>query len=84
MAPSYAQDLVLLAEKTLPYAIDVNLTAYEPRTDLIAVATNQNDIDIYRLGGQRASTIKRKETDGAVTCMHWVLEGISGHCWATH
>ena len=67
--------LSLLAEKILPYTIKPGLLAYEPRTELIAVVSESDDVDIYRQGGQRAIHIQHKDLSGIVTCMQWISEG---------
>lgn len=52
--------LPLLVEKNLPYSIRSGLVAYDSRTDLLAVVTEEENIEVYRLGGQRAFTVKRR------------------------
>lgn len=67
--------LPILAEKVLTYAYDPNLVSYEPRTDLIAVVNDQNEVEIYRLGGQHVLTHKRKARSDTITCIQWIYDG---------
>ena len=67
--------LVCLAEKSVQYSIRPGLLAYHPRTELIAVVSENGDIDIYRSGGQRAIHILQKDLSGTVNCLQWQPEG---------
>lgn len=68
------QQLPLLAEKILTSTYEPHLVSYECRTELLAVVNDQDDIDIYRLGGQHVLTHKRKSND-PVTCLRWTSNG---------
>lgn len=67
--------LPLLSEKTLPYAIRPHLLAYCPRTDLFAVVTQEEVIEVYRLGGQRAFSVKRKSPQTTIVGLQWIRNG---------
>ena len=72
------RQLPLLAEKTLPHNIKPGLLAYEPRTELIAVVSETNDVDIYRQSGQRAVHVQHTDLSGEITCIQWIFDGSFG------
>lgn len=67
--------LPLQSEKALSYTIKPRLLAYCPRTDLLAVVTQDEVIEVYRIGGQRAFSIKRKSTSTVVVGVEWIRDG---------
>ena len=73
------QQLHILAQKTLPHKIKPGLLAYEPRTELIAVVNESNDVDVFRQSGQRAIHIQHKDLSGDITCIQWIFDGPFHH-----
>lgn len=71
------RQLPLLSEKALPYAIRPHLLAYCSRTDLFAIVTQDEVIEVYRLGGQRAFSVKRKSPQTTVVGLQWIRNGLS-------
>ncbi|KAK5116493.1 hypothetical protein LTR62_008042 [Meristemomyces frigidus] len=69
--------LPLLSAKHLPHGLasDANLVAYCDPHDLIAIATDSHDIVIYRITGQVAFTIKRKDDELKITALAWKDDG---------
>ena len=67
--------LPLQSEKVLSYAINPHLLAYCPRTDLLAVVTQDEVIEIYRIGGQRAFVVKRKSPSTTIVGLEWIRDG---------
>lgn len=74
MEPSKAPALLLHAETILPQSIHPHLLAYCPTMDLIAVVTKEEQLDVYRLSGQRAFGLKRKG-QSTVDCICWKFNG---------
>jgi anaphase-promoting complex subunit 4 len=70
--------LPLQLDKALPYAIRPQLLAYCPRTDLLAVVTQEEVIEVYRIGGQRAFLVKRKSPSITIVGLRWIRNGL---CW---
>lgn len=69
--------LPLLAEKLLSLPIRPNLLAYCSRTDLLALVNQEEQVDVYRLGGQRAFSVKRKGPSIGVVGLEWIRDGAS-------
>lgn len=67
--------LSVQSEKVLSYAINPHLLAYCPRTDLLAVVTQDEVIEIYRIGGQRAFVVKRKSPSTTIVGLEWIRDG---------
>ncbi|KAK6000042.1 hypothetical protein QM012_004030 [Aureobasidium pullulans] len=67
--------LPLQSEKSLSYAINPHLLAYCPRTDLLAVVTQDEVIEVYRIGSQRAFVVKRKSPSTTVVGLEWIRDG---------
>jgi hypothetical protein len=67
--------LPLQSEKALAYTIKPHLLAYCPRTDLLAVVTQDEVIEVYRIGGQRAFVIKRKSPSTTIVGLEWIRDG---------
>jgi hypothetical protein len=67
--------LPLQSEKALSYTIKPHLLAYCPRTDLLAVVTQDEVIEVYRIGGQRAFVVKRKSPSTTIVGLGWIREG---------
>ncbi|KAH0286301.1 hypothetical protein KCU62_g6841, partial [Aureobasidium sp. EXF-3399] len=67
--------LPLQSEKALSYTIKPHLLAYCPRTDLLAVVTQDEVIEVYRIGGQRAFVVKRKSPSTVAVGLEWIRDG---------
>ncbi|KAF1927161.1 uncharacterized protein M421DRAFT_183292 [Didymella exigua CBS 183.55] len=77
MDSSSAPTLLQQADKILLHPIHPHLMAYCPTMDLIAVVTTEENLDVYRLNGQRAFGLKRKNEDVAVDTIQWEFNGKS-------
>ncbi|KEQ61986.1 uncharacterized protein M437DRAFT_50508, partial [Aureobasidium melanogenum CBS 110374] len=67
--------LPLQSEKSLSYTINPHLLAYCPRTDLLAIVTQDEVIEVYRIGGQRAFVVKRKSPSTNIVGIQWIRDG---------
>lgn len=67
--------LPVQSEKVLSYAINPHLLAYCPRTDLLAVVTQDEVIEVYRIGGQHAFVVKRKSPSTTIVGLEWIRDG---------
>ncbi|KAG9627665.1 hypothetical protein KCV04_g11363, partial [Aureobasidium melanogenum] len=67
--------LPLQSEKSLSYTIKPHLLAYCPRTDLLAIVTQDEVIEVYRIGGQRAFVVKRKTPSTTIVGLEWIRDG---------
>ncbi|KAG9696615.1 hypothetical protein KCU95_g4163, partial [Aureobasidium melanogenum] len=67
--------LPLQSEKSLSYTINPHLLAYCPRTDLLAIVTQDEVIEVYRIGGQRAFVVKRKSPSTNIVGLQWIRDG---------
>jgi hypothetical protein len=63
----------LIATKTLAEKIQSNMVVCCPTMDLIAVATTDNKMDVYRFSGQRVFGLHRK--DASVQSLCWKYNG---------
>lgn len=77
MEPSDAPKLLQQAEKVLLHPVHPHLIAYCPTMDLIAIVTNEENLDVYRINGQRAFGLKRKNEDVTVDTIQWEFNGKS-------
>lgn len=77
MESSKMPTLLQQAEKILLHPIHPHLTAYCPTMDLIAVVTTEENLDVYRINGQRAFGLKRKSEDLVVDAIQWEFNGKS-------
>ncbi|KKY15854.1 putative anaphase-promoting complex component cut20 [Diplodia seriata] len=75
MEPPEAPSLMLQAEKALPQPVRPRLISYCPTMDLVAVITQEETLDVYRLNGQRAFGLKRKTLESKVDSMCWKFNG---------
>jgi anaphase-promoting complex subunit 4 len=71
------RQLLQQAEKILLFPIHPHLIAYCPTMDLIAVVTSEENLDVYRLNGQRAFGLKRKSEEVDVDALQWEFNGKS-------
>ncbi|KAL0259521.1 hypothetical protein SLS55_005258 [Diplodia seriata] len=76
MEPPEAPSLMLQAEKALPQPVRPRLISYCPTMDLVAVITQEETLDVYRLNGQRAFGLKRKTLESKVDSMCWKFNDI--------
>ncbi|KAJ4376578.1 hypothetical protein N0V86_006692 [Didymella sp. IMI 355093] len=77
MESSNAPALLQQAEKILLHPIHPHLIAYCPTMDLIAVVTTEENLDVYRINGQRAFGLKRKSEDVTIDTIQWEFNGKS-------
>ena len=69
--------LLEVAEKVLPQAIKPGLVAYCPTMDLIALATRDEQVHVFRLNGQRVFGVANKATDCTIVQITWKPNGSS-------
>ncbi len=68
--------LNMLAEKSLHTPVRADLLAYCPTMDLIAAATGEERVYVYRLNGQRVLGLgNNKKDDVAVRGVQWKPDG---------
>ncbi|KAF1942916.1 hypothetical protein EJ02DRAFT_502472 [Clathrospora elynae] len=75
--PPKGRQLLQQAEKILLHPIHPHLISYCPTMDLIAVVTDEENLDVYRINGQRAFGLKRKSEDDVVDAVQWEFNGKS-------
>lgn len=69
--------LLQQAEKILLRPIHSHLMSYCPTMDLIAVVTDEENLDVYRINGQRAFGLKRKSEDDSIDAICWQENGLA-------
>jgi anaphase-promoting complex subunit 4 len=67
----------VLSEKTLHHAADPNLITFCPSMDLVALATTNQEVLIYRFNGQRAYGAVQKAGNLRVESICWKPNGLS-------
>ncbi|KAK0335609.1 hypothetical protein LTR94_012038 [Friedmanniomyces endolithicus] len=68
--------LPILSEKRLPHPIAApELVAYCDPHDLVAIATPAHDVVVYRINGNVAFTVKRRDPEAEVTALGWKGDG---------
>jgi anaphase-promoting complex subunit 4 len=67
--------LPLLAEKSLQSAVKPNAFAYCPTLDLLALATHEERVYVYRLNGQRVVGAGAKKQALKVQSIRWKPTG---------
>ena len=77
LPPSKPRHLLQQAEKILLQPIHAHLVTYCPTMDLIAVVTEEETVDVYRISGQRAFGLKRKSESVCVDALQWEFNGKS-------
>lgn len=75
MAEEVSATLPLLSEKRFPHATASDLVAYCDLHDLVAIATDSHDVIVYRITGQPAYTVKRRNGEAEVTAVQWKQDG---------
>ncbi|MCJ1379769.1 hypothetical protein MMC17_002872 [Xylographa soralifera] len=68
-------NLNLLAEKVVHQPLKIDSLAYCPTMDLVALATIDEQIHVYRLNGQRVFGISNKKPDCSVRQLRWKPNG---------
>lgn len=66
-----------LAEKVVQPAINPTHVAYCPTMDLVALATIDEQVQVYRLNGQKVFGILNKQTPAQVDQIKWKPNGIT-------
>ncbi|CAI6336371.1 unnamed protein product [Periconia digitata] len=75
--------LLQQSEKILLHTIHAHLISYCPTMDLIAIVSSEENLDVYRINGQRAFGLKRKSEDVHVMTVCWQWNGAAiGVCWS--
>lgn len=64
-----------LAEKVVQPAVNPKHLAYCPAMDLIALATVEHQVRVYRLNGQEAFSVASKLNDGEIKGIKWKPDG---------
>lgn len=67
--------LNLLAEKNVQPAINPRHLAYCPTMDLIALATVDEKVHVYRLNGQKIFSVSTKSPTARVNFIKWKPNG---------
>jgi anaphase-promoting complex subunit 4 len=68
--------LSLIEVKSFPGRIKPELVRSCPTMDLIAYVTQDERVEVFRLGGQRAFVMQRRDSDSKVTSLCWKYNGI--------
>jgi len=66
-----------LAEKVVQPAVNANHLAYCPTMDLIALATIDDLIHVFRLNGQKVFGVANKRTPSEIKRIQWKPNGIT-------
>ena len=69
--------LSLMSEKTLHHAADPHLLAYCPSMELLALGSQDQQVLIYRLNGQKVYGATQKGTALTVDRISWKPNGIA-------
>jgi anaphase-promoting complex subunit 4 len=63
------------AEKSLLHPVRPHLISYCPTMDLVALVTEEETLDVFRINGQRAFGLKRKSSTTTVDYICWQFNG---------
>jgi hypothetical protein len=63
------------ADRILPQAVHPHLIACCPTMDLIAVVNHEEQLNVYRFGGQRAFGLQKKGGQGKIVSLGWKFNG---------
>ena len=74
-APSPPQ-LLQQSEKILLHPLRPHLISFCPTMDLVALVTAEENVDVYRINGQRAFGLKRRGEELQVRTMAWQWNGM--------
>jgi anaphase-promoting complex subunit 4 len=77
MESNHPPKLLLHAEKVLPQPVHAHLLACCPTMDLVAVVNQEEQLNVYRFGGQRAFGLQRRSGDSQVVSLGWKFNGRS-------
>jgi anaphase-promoting complex subunit 4 len=80
MASEDGPAMLLQAEKTFAQPVRLRLTRCCPTMDLVAVVTNEEQLDVYRFNGQRAFGLQRKNSSSTVSSICWKYNGNMSLC----
>jgi anaphase-promoting complex subunit 4 len=75
MEKSKPPTLLLQAEKVLPQPAHPHLIACCPTMDLVAVVNQDEQLNVYRFGGQRALGLQRRSPTSTVVSLCWKFNG---------
>ena len=67
--------LNMLAEKILPRLLSPEHVAYCPTMDLLAVSNIDEQIQVFRLNGQRVFGVANKKPDCKISGLKWKPDG---------
>lgn len=67
--------LNMLAEKILPRLLSPEHVAYCPTMDLLALSNIDDQIQVFRLNGQRVFGIANKKPDCKISGLRWKPDG---------
>ena len=68
--------LNVLAEKTLQTRVNPDHLRYCPTMDLLALATESEDVQVFRLNGQKVFTVSNKSSNSKITGIQWKPNGL--------
>lgn len=77
MATSTGPKLLQQSEKVLLHGINPELMAYCPTMDLLAVVTEEQNLDVYRINGQKAFGVLRKNAKCEIDFICWKFNGMT-------
>jgi anaphase-promoting complex subunit 4 len=69
--------LLQVAEQLLPVRLKAGLLSYCPTMDLVAVATEDEQVQVFRLNGQKVFTVPKRKDDAVVTSLCWRPNGMT-------
>lgn len=72
---SDTQRLLLQAENHVARPVYAHLMAYCPTMDMLAVVTEDEELEVYRLNGQLAFSRKRRGGKAKVDSICWKFNG---------
>ncbi len=75
MSSQSGPTMLLQAEKEFAQPVRLKLTRCCPTMDLVAVITNEEQLDVYRFNGQRAFGLQRKNASSTVSSICWKYNG---------
>lgn len=78
-APEPPPSLMLHAEKALLTPVRPHLFACCPTMDLVAVVSQDAQLDVYRFNGQRAFGYQNANADSVISSMCWKYNGERPH-----
>jgi anaphase-promoting complex subunit 4 len=76
MASSKIPAMLLQAAKEFAQPIHLKLARCCPTMDLVAVVTEEEQLDVYRFNGQRAFGLQRRDSESKVSSICWKYNGM--------